>query len=50
VSFDNNAGGAQGGLVKVKMSSGAVMSVPEHINVGDMIKVNTSDGTYVERV
>jgi len=40
---------AQGGLIRVRLCSGASVSVPEHIKVGDAIKVNTTDGTYIER-
>lgn len=34
---------------KATLSSGAIISVPEFVNVGDEIKVNTEDGGYVSR-
>ncbi len=32
------------------LETGHIVQVPLHINVGDTLKVNTADGTYVERV
>ena len=32
------------------METGLVVQVPLHINEGDRLKINTSDGTYIERV
>lgn len=32
------------------LESGAVVQVPLHINEGDLVKVDTTSGTYVERV
>ncbi len=32
------------------LESGAEVQVPLHIAEGDMLKINTTDGTYVERV
>lgn len=32
------------------LESGAVVQVPLHINEGDLIKVDTNEGTYIERV
>lgn len=32
------------------LESGAIVQVPLHINEGDMIKVDTAEGTYIERV
>src|SRR5690606_27334564 len=32
------------------LETGHVVQVPLHINEGDVLKVNTVDGTYVERV
>ncbi len=32
------------------METGYVVQVPLHINEGDLLKINTTDGTYVERV
>ena len=31
------------------METGLVVQVPLHINEGDKLKINTSDGTYIER-
>lgn len=39
-----------GGTKPATLSTGAVVSVPLFINEGDTIRVNTTDGTYVERV
>ena len=33
-----------------KTSTGLTLQVPLHINQGDKIKLNTKDGTYIERV
>lgn len=33
-----------------KLETGYVVQVPLHINEGDTLKINTVDGTYVERV
>lgn len=32
------------------LESGAVVQVPLHINEGDLVKVDTTEGTYIERV
>lgn len=32
------------------LETGYVVQVPMHINEGDVLKINTADGTYVERV
>ena len=32
------------------LETGHIVQVPLHINVGDVLKVNTEDGAYVERV
>jgi elongation factor P len=40
---------AQGGDKPAKLSSGATVNVPLFIKEGDKIKVNTDQGTYVER-
>ncbi len=39
-----------GGSKPAKLESGAVVSVPLFINVGDRINVDTRTGTYIERV
>ncbi len=39
-----------GGSKPAKLESGAVVSVPRFLNVGDRIKVDTRTGTYIERV
>ncbi|HEX2792629.1 MAG TPA: hypothetical protein VHO23_02845 [Candidatus Paceibacterota bacterium] len=41
---------ATGGDKKVKLESGAVVSTPLFINEGDVLKINTTTGEYVERV
>lgn len=41
---------AQGGTKQATLATGAVVSVPLFIKAGDTIRVNTTDGTYVERV
>jgi elongation factor P len=32
------------------LETGHIVQVPLHINVGDLLKINTEDGVYVERV
>jgi elongation factor P len=40
-----------GGATKAaKMESGATIQVPFHINIGDILKVDTRSGSYLERV
>jgi elongation factor P len=41
---------ATGGNKQVVLKTGAVVNVPLFINSGDIIRVNTDEGTYVERV
>ena len=41
---------AQGGSKPAKLETGAMVSVPLFIEVGDMLKVDTRTGRYVERV
>ena len=41
---------AQGGTKVVRVEGGAKVSAPLFINTGDVIKVNTETGEYVERV
>lgn len=41
---------AQGGTKVVELETGAKISAPLFINTGDMIRVNTETGEYVERV
>lgn len=41
---------AQGGTKPATIASGAVVQVPLFINEGDVIRVNTRTGSYVERV
>lgn len=41
---------ASGGNKTVTIESGAKVSAPLFINIGDVIKVNTETGSYVERV
>ena len=40
---------AQGGTKQVKIETGAKISTPMFIETGDMIRVNTETGEYVER-
>lgn len=41
---------AQGGSKSAKLESGATIQVPLFINQGDLVKVNSKEGTYLERV
>jgi elongation factor P len=41
---------AQGGQKQITLETGAVINAPLFINEGDLIRVNTELGTYVERV
>lgn len=41
---------SQGGAKAVTLETGAIVQVPLFINTGDMIRVNTETGEYVERV
>ncbi len=41
---------AQGGVKQVKIETGALVNVPLFINEGDVIRLNTQSGDYVERV
>lgn len=41
---------AQGGTKQVTLETGAVVSAPLFINEGDVVRVNTETGQYVERV
>lgn len=41
---------AQGGVKQVKIETGALVNVPLFINEGDVIRLNTQSGNYVERV
>lgn len=40
---------ADGGTKQVKLETGSTVTVPLFIKEGDMIKINTRDGKYVER-
>ncbi len=40
---------AQGGVKQVKIETGATVNAPLFINEGDMIRINTETGEYVER-
>ena len=33
-----------------KMNTGLVTKVPQHMGVGDRVKIDTRDGSFVERV
>ncbi len=41
---------ATGGTKPAKLETGAVVKVPLFVSVGDVIKVDTRTGTYIERV
>ena len=41
---------AQGGLKQVTLETGLTLNVPMFINEGDVLRVNTESGEYVERV
>jgi elongation factor P len=41
---------AQGGNKVVKLETSASVNAPLFINEGDIIKINTENGEYVERV
>lgn len=41
---------AQGGTKVVELETGAKLNVPLFVNVGDVVRVNTETGEYVERV
>lgn len=40
---------AQGGTKPATLETGAIVTVPLFIKIGDVIRVNTTEGTYVER-
>jgi elongation factor P len=40
---------AQGGSKPAKLETGAIITVPLFVKTGDVIRVNTDEGTYVER-
>jgi elongation factor P len=41
---------AQGATKPATLETGAVVQVPFHISTGDVIKVDTRTGNYIERV
>ena len=41
---------AQGGTKQITLETGVVINAPLFVNEGDIIRVNTESGTYVERV
>jgi elongation factor P len=41
---------ATGGTKQARLETGAVVKVPLFVNVGDVLKVDTRTGTYIERV
>jgi elongation factor P len=41
---------AQGGTKPATLETGAVITVPLFVKIGDQVRVNTVEGTYVERV
>lgn len=41
---------AQGGTKQIKLETGATINAPLFVNEGDIIRVNTDTGEYVERV
>ena len=40
----------QGGTKQVTLETGATINVPMFINEGDVLRINTESGEYVERV
>jgi elongation factor P len=40
---------AQGGTKPATLETGAVITVPLFVKIGDVLRVNTEEGTYVER-
>lgn len=41
---------AQGGLKQITLETGLVLNVPMFINEGDIVRINTESGEYIERV
>jgi len=41
---------ATGGSKPAKLETGVIISVPLFIDIGDLIKVDTRSGTYIERI
>lgn len=41
---------AQGGLKQVTLETGLTLNVPLFVNEGDILRINTESGAYVERV
>ncbi len=41
---------AQGGSKQITLETGATLNAPMFINEGDVVRINTIDGLYVERV
>lgn len=41
---------AQGGQKQITLETGAIVNAPLFINEGDLVRINTELGTYVERV
>jgi elongation factor P len=41
---------ATGGTKPATLETGAVIKVPFHINTGDLLKIDTRSGEYIERI
>jgi elongation factor P len=41
---------ASGGPKPARLENGLVVRVPRHLNVGDVVKIDTRDDSFVERV
>jgi len=41
---------AQGGMKQVKLETGATVNAPLFVNTGDILRINTETGEYVERI
>ncbi|MES2615457.1 MAG: elongation factor P, partial [Bdellovibrionota bacterium] len=41
---------ATGGSKPAKLETGLVVSVPFHINEGDVLRIDTREGVYMDRV
>jgi elongation factor P len=41
---------ASGGPKPATLEGGITVRVPQHLNVGDLVKIDTRDDTFIERV
>ena len=47
---DVRGGTVQGGSKIVELETGATLDVPMFVKLGDVVRINTETGEYVERV